>query len=650
MGKDKDAIRQHFNGRWHEYYAPFVKGMRQAARDEYRALCPFHDDGNPSLSINAGNGVYFCHGCGAGGDQFNFYANVHKLDPERDFPKVIAGILRHFNLDAGGPRIVKAYPYHDENGNLLFEVVRFDPKDFRQRRPDGKGGFEWNLRGVRRVLYRLPEVLKADVVFIVEGEKDADALAALGFTATTNPGGAGKWRDEYNELLRGKVAILIPDNDEPGREHMQAVARSLNGIARAVYIADIKGQGDKGDISDFLARVPGAAEQIGSFIQGIRDRQHVEGIEKEYKNISFFSYTQSHDFCDRSGGAENRQKKNENEKVDDSGPCDHEEKSHKKSQIRSQAELSENQRVKAEYEETDAPLYFREVAAATGLRPERVKAACHYLKKQGFLEDVPGRPGWYRRVLRNLGYVDYKNINRDEEPIPFWFPAGLHQYVKLYPGALVVVAGESGAGKTTFALNICRRIDAAAEVIYINSELTPEWDAKLASFETEPDESLFRLRQDWKFKLKNIEGVPAEEVYRHIEPDKVNVVDWLLLGTKAEDFVSVTRILGNIKEAVKNGVVLVLMQKNRGQVLAQGKDQSLFLSSLYIVLLKHEGTDVRTMKIEKVRNLADPRKNPEGMAVDYQIIRGTKLRFEGTFHFDDRLQSSTSLPFPSRKF
>ena len=92
------------------------------------------------------------------------------------------------------------------------------------------------------------------------------------------------------------------------------------------------------------------------------------------------------------------------------------------------------------------------------------------------------------------------------------------------------------------------------------------------------------------------------------------------------------------------------MQKNRGQVLAQGKDQSLFLSSLYIVLLKHEGTDVRTMKIEKVRNLADPRRNPEGMAVDYQIIRGTKLRFEGAFQFDDRLQSSTSVPFPSRKF
>ena len=330
--------------------------------------------------------------------------------------------------------------------------------------------------------------------------------------------------------------------------------------------------------------------------------------------------------------------------------CYRDEKSHKKSQIRSQTELSENQRVKAEYEETDAPLHFREVATATGLRPERAKAAVHYLKTEGYLENVPGRPGYYRRVLRNLGYVDYKNINRDEDPIPFWFPAGLHQHIKLYPGALVVVAGESGAGKTTFALNICRRIDEAAEVIYINSELTPEWDAKLASFETEPDESLFRLRQDWKFKLKNIEGVPAEEVYRHIEPDKVNVVDWLLLGTKAEDFVSVTRILGNIKEAVKNGVVLVLMQKNRGQVLAQGKDQSLFLSSLYIVLLKHEGTDVRTMKIEKVRNLADPRRNPEGMAVDYQIIRGTKLRFEGAFQFDDRLQSSTSVPFPSRKF
>jgi putative DNA primase/helicase len=91
----------------------------------------------------------------------------------------------------------------------LFQTLRFFPKDFRQRRPDGKGEWIWNLQGVRRVLYRLPELLAAKnadpkrMIFVVEGEKDADALQRGGATATCNPMGAGKWRDEYAEFLRG---------------------------------------------------------------------------------------------------------------------------------------------------------------------------------------------------------------------------------------------------------------------------------------------------------------------------------------------------------------------------------------------------------------------------------------------------------------
>ena len=114
---------------------------------------------------------------------------------------------------------IATYAYHDENGELLFEVVRYQPKGFAQRRPDGTGGWIWNLDQVRRVLYRLPEILAADPnepVFIVEGEKDVDALRALGLAATTNPGGAGKWRSEYGESLRGRQVVALPDNDAVG--------------------------------------------------------------------------------------------------------------------------------------------------------------------------------------------------------------------------------------------------------------------------------------------------------------------------------------------------------------------------------------------------------------------------------------------------
>ena len=96
--------------------------------------------------------------------------------------------------------------------------MRKIPKDFRQRQPDGNGGWRWDLHAVRRVLYRLPQLLAADPlqVFVAEGEKDVDALRDRGLVATCNPGGARKWRADYNEHLRGRHAVILPDNDKDG--------------------------------------------------------------------------------------------------------------------------------------------------------------------------------------------------------------------------------------------------------------------------------------------------------------------------------------------------------------------------------------------------------------------------------------------------
>ena len=74
-------------------------------------------------------------------------------------------------------KIVATYDYRDEQSRLVFQVVRFDPKNFRQRKPDGNGDWTWSVKDVRRVPYRLPELLKADaggIVFIAEGERDCD--------------------------------------------------------------------------------------------------------------------------------------------------------------------------------------------------------------------------------------------------------------------------------------------------------------------------------------------------------------------------------------------------------------------------------------------------------------------------------------------
>jgi Protein of unknown function (DUF3987) len=164
----------------------------------------------------------------------------------------------------GQPQIVATFPYVDENGKLLFESLRREPgahgarKDFRQRRPDGKGGWVWNLEGVRRVLYRLPELLNADrdwqVVFIPEGEKCVDRLIAEGLVATCNPMGANKWTADLSPSLKGCDCILLADNDDIGRKHVNDVACQLNGIARSVRILHLPGLAEKEDVFDWLEK------------------------------------------------------------------------------------------------------------------------------------------------------------------------------------------------------------------------------------------------------------------------------------------------------------------------------------------------------------------------------------------------------------
>ena len=167
------------------------------------------------------------------------------------------------------PRIVATYDYTDEAGQLLYQAVRMDPKDFRQRKADGKGGWEWSIKDVRLVLYRLPELLgRADeCVFVCEGEKDVDALAALGALATCNPMGAGKWRAGFSEALKGRSVVILPDNDKPGRVHAAKVATDLLSVGCDVRIVEVP---KAKDVSDWLAAGATLAD-----IQGLARNQPV---------------------------------------------------------------------------------------------------------------------------------------------------------------------------------------------------------------------------------------------------------------------------------------------------------------------------------------------------------------------------------------
>lgn len=233
----------------------------------WQARCPAHEDGRASLSISQGDDgrvLLHCH-AGCVTDAVLRAAGLTFAD------------LQNGN---GQPataksKVIATYDYADEDGQLLYQSVRLEPKGFRQRRPDGKGGWIWNMRGVRRVVYHLDDVRLRlhddtckehrrqhglpDDVFVCEGEKDVDRVWRRGLIATTNVGGAGKWSDAYSQQLLdagAKSIIVLADNDDAGRTHADGVARSCAAIGLPVKIIALPDLPEKGDVSDWMNARP----------------------------------------------------------------------------------------------------------------------------------------------------------------------------------------------------------------------------------------------------------------------------------------------------------------------------------------------------------------------------------------------------------
>jgi putative DNA primase/helicase len=219
---------------------------------QWKACCPAHEDNKASLSITAGdNGrtLLFCHaGCRVTDIALAAELEMRDLFTESDRPSPKASSQK---------RIVETYPYLDEKGVLLYEVVRYDPKDFRQRRPDGNAGWIWNTKSVRQVPYGLPNILSigsGETIYIVEGEKDVHSLQRCSLHGTCNAGGAGKWIDDFAEYFKHLNVVVIPDNDPPGKngspglKHGQAILDSVSKAALSTKALIL----DKKDVSDWF--------------------------------------------------------------------------------------------------------------------------------------------------------------------------------------------------------------------------------------------------------------------------------------------------------------------------------------------------------------------------------------------------------------
>ena len=230
---------------------PQLREPQEDGKGGYFAFCPCHADGakngRRSLHVTPRDGkvLFYCF-AGCKYEDILKKLNLNRAERSRTPSKFVG--------DTTG-----IWSYKGPDGELRYQVLRYRTEDggktYRFRRPNGQGGWIKNMKNTPRIPYRLPDLVQARQVFIVEGEKCADRLAACGVVATTNPEGAGKWH-KYRETLtphfEGKDVVILPDNDEPGRKHALEVAQALHGVAASVKVVDLPGLPNKGDIVDWL--------------------------------------------------------------------------------------------------------------------------------------------------------------------------------------------------------------------------------------------------------------------------------------------------------------------------------------------------------------------------------------------------------------
>lgn len=249
-----------------------ARNVNQVDGQSWTCYCPIHEAGpgnhTNSLSISApddGRILVNCHnGCDAREVVYAFGLTWKDCFP----PK------------ASEPtsKITAVYDYEDEHGVLRFQVCRLEPgshgrsKDFRQRQPDGAGGWTWKTKGLQKFPYRLKEItiIKSGPVWIVEGEKQVDYLRSLGLAATCNPGGAGKWLKSYAKYFADRDVIVIPDCDPPnektgkivGAEHAKEVADSLIGVAKSIHVIELPNCQPKWGLDDWLQKGGHTVEEL----------------------------------------------------------------------------------------------------------------------------------------------------------------------------------------------------------------------------------------------------------------------------------------------------------------------------------------------------------------------------------------------------
>ena len=248
---EKQAILSHFSGDFLPFFRRYLPDVQKNGQG-YKACCPFHEDDNPSMSIEPGTGKFFCHGCNAQGDILSFYARIKDLNVKTDFNAVLDGIAGDFGIASKARqeigRRTHNYPeyrktiisFSDGSKTAFFE--RFE-----------NGSWIKGLNGHKQTIYNSDASKEPGSKYLSESEKDADCLKALGLPALSF-GGAENWKPEYADILAGQEVVILPHNDEPGRKSGDRVARDLTGKGCKVKVipSETWGQHKGADVADWI--------------------------------------------------------------------------------------------------------------------------------------------------------------------------------------------------------------------------------------------------------------------------------------------------------------------------------------------------------------------------------------------------------------
>jgi hypothetical protein len=273
-----------------------LSGVRPDGKG-WKARCPVpaHGDKNPSLSIAVGNNGAILLKCRSKGCSAKDIMAAVGMDLRDLFAPSANGTGKHISA---------TYDYRDESGTLLYQVVRFEPKDFRQRKPDGNGGWTWKTKDVRKVPYRLPEVLAAPVdepLFWCEGEKAVDALVKIGLQATCTPTGAGKAKYTDPAALKavavGRTVPVLEDNDSAGEAHAADVVNRIQPDAAKAFPFKLPNLPPKGDVFDWI-QAGGTREKLLELIGQVAQNGPTGGTNGVI-NLSSHNSLSSHSLSER---------------------------------------------------------------------------------------------------------------------------------------------------------------------------------------------------------------------------------------------------------------------------------------------------------------------------------------------------------------